>query len=91
MLWDCLQAFTLQPLYGKDAAEMVPSLLSNLSDVAVALQGAAGELRSGNEAILQSLTGESACSPAASVHLITDEAFLGFPWQLSILTRISPW
>lgn len=48
---------------------MVPLLLSNLSDVAAALQGAAGELRSGNEVILQSLSGESPASIAASVHL----------------------
>ena len=48
---------------------MVPSLLSNLSDVAAALQGAAEELRSGNEVILQSLSGESSASIAASMHL----------------------
>ena len=48
---------------------MVPSLLSNLSDVAAALQGAAGELRLGNEVILQSLSGESSASIASSVHL----------------------
>ena len=47
---------------------MVPALLGNLSDVAAALQGAAGELRSGNEAVLQSLTGETAASTAAPVH-----------------------
>ena len=48
---------------------MVPSLLGNLSDVAAALQGAAGELRSGNELILQSLSGESSASIAAARHL----------------------
>ena len=48
---------TLQPLYGSDAAQMVPMLLSNFSDVAAAVQQAASELRSGNQAILQSLEG----------------------------------
>ena len=47
---------------------MVPLLLSNLCDVASALQGAAGELRSGKKATLQSLTGETAASTAAPVH-----------------------
>ena len=54
-----MQAFGLQPLYGKDAAQMLAMLLGNLADVAAALQQAASELASGNLAILQSLTGDS--------------------------------
>ncbi len=53
-----MQAFGLQPLYGRDAAQMAPMLLSNFADVATALQQAASELASGNMAILQSLTGD---------------------------------
>lgn len=53
-----MQALALQPLYGSDAAQMVPMLLGNFSDVAAALQQAATELRSGNQQILQSLTGK---------------------------------
>ena len=52
------QAIGLQPLYGRDAAQMAPMLLSNFADVAAALQQAASELASGNLAILQSLTGD---------------------------------
>ncbi len=54
-----MQAFGLQPLYGRDTAQMAPMLLSNFTDVATALQQASSELASGNTAILQSLTGDS--------------------------------
>ena len=57
---------TLQPLYGSDAAHMVPMLLSNFSDVAAAVQQAASELRSGNQAILQSLAGRGLIQTAVS-------------------------
>lgn len=61
-----MQAMTLQPLYGSDAAHMVPMLLSNFSDVAAAVQQAASELRSGNQAILQSLAGRRLIQIAVS-------------------------
>jgi hypothetical protein len=57
---------TLQPLYGSNAAQMVPMLLSNFSDVAAAVQQAASELRSGNQAILQSLEGRGLTQSSVS-------------------------
>ena len=66
-----MQAFTLQPLYGSDAGQMAPMLLANFADVAAALQQAATELASGNQAILQSLTGE-ANAPNPVVHTPRD-------------------
>ena len=63
-----MQAFGLQPLYGRDAAQMAPMLLSNFADVATALQQASSELASGNTAILQSLTGKSKLHPS---HLLS--------------------
>lgn len=66
-----MQAFTLQPLYGSDAGQMAPMLLANFADVAAALQQAATELASGDQAILQSLTGE-VNARKAPVHTLRD-------------------
>ena len=71
-----MQAFGLQPLYGRDAAQMAPMLLSNFADVAAALQQAASELASGNLAMLQSLQGGPKPSSLASVNTLRDAGHL---------------
>ena len=50
--------FTLQPRYGNDVADLVPTLVSNFTDVRSALQDAAQRLRTSKDATsLQSLIG----------------------------------
>ena len=51
--------FTLQPMYGNDLADLVPTLVSNFMDVRSALQEAAQRVRtsSTDASSLQSLLG----------------------------------
>lgn len=77
-----MQAFTLQPLYGSDAGQMAPMLLANFADVAAALQQAATELASGNQAILQSLTGEVNAQNPPPVQTLRDPGLTHTELQL---------
>ncbi len=66
------QAFTLQPRYGNDVADLVPTLVSNFMDVRSALQDAAQRLRSSPDAAsLQSLLG--ACCPSSCIQFSCSE------------------
>lgn len=93
-----MQAFGLQPLYGRDAAQMAPMLLSNFADVAAGLQQAASELALGNLAILQSLTGDLKLSHLTSMNTMRDVGYtctMRQPpyraWANALLTGACAW
>lgn len=64
------QVFTLQPRYGNDVADLVPTLVSNFMDVRTALQDSAQRLRTSSDAgSLQSLIG----APTPGSHILRSE------------------